>query len=148
MPVSDRLKHVVDVAAGSGWANEEHVKNVMIVAAETCNPVTLAMISEPPYSGAAALGIIVPRVDSWIGQATLLNCVMITYAPPGSQRFETRYMTLQNMFQLRHTPLHPAIAELSPNPNGQAILAQVNSMMSSAAERVQQEQQEQQEQPQ
>lgn len=141
MPVNDRLRHVVDVAAGSGWANEEHVKNVMTVAAETCNPVALAMISEPPYSGAAALGVIVPRADSWTGQATLLNGVMITYAPPGSQRFETRYMTLQQMFQLRHIPLHPAIAELSPNPHGQAMLNQVKLMMSSAAEKVQQEQQ-------
>jgi hypothetical protein len=145
MPVNQRLKHVVDVAAGSGWENEEHVRQVMTVAAETCNPTALAMISEHPYSGAAALGTIVPQADSWTGQAILLNCVMITYAPPGSQRFETRCMTLQKMFQLRHIPLHPAIAELSPNPNGQAILAHVNSMMSSAAERVHQEQQEQQE---
>ena len=111
MPVSMVLKAAVEEQNANGWSD---IRGFIQLATERSYCLTpLAMVQEAPYSSALAMGIVIPRNDSWTGHTMLLDCCCITFADASAQRVTTHYMTVREMMKKRHVPITRAIAELS-----------------------------------
>ncbi len=75
-------------------------EKLFTIATKYVEPHVMGMLSQPPYSGAPLLGVVIHSVDRGYKSHVVVNGFLCTYADAQTQRMATEYMDMDKLVWL------------------------------------------------